>query len=355
MTRPPSGALRRAWRWTRWLILGLLLPLLLLAGFGQWWLLPRLNDYRDSLAAMLSEMLQVPVQIDTVAGGQDGGRLALRLRGVTLHHPQTGATLAHFSQATAALDLWRSLQEWRPAFSHIRLEGANLTLEQGPDGAPRLRTDASSTETASTLPEIARWLFTVGRLEIFGEQLTVLRPDGTTFNLLHPWFQVRETGNGQQLIFTTELPTERGERLQLTVERAPNPPEVWQWQGQVQFNDLAVTTSGSSADGIRLMNWGPTVSFDNLTVTAAQQIGATLMIRGLRDGTDLDYEMQLAGMNETMAPTIHTVFLPASVGVRPITATLVRQIAKMGGDVSAFVPAEVASALTSKFAAGSPA
>ncbi|MCC8992161.1 MAG: TIGR02099 family protein [Candidatus Contendobacter sp.] len=237
MTRPPSGALRRAWRWTRWLILGLLLPLLLLAGFGQWWLLPRLNDYRDSLAAMLSEMLQVPVQIDTVAGGQDGGRLALRLRGVTLHHPQTGATLAHFSQATAALDLWRSLQEWRPAFSHIRLEGANLTLEQGPDGAPRLRTDASSTETASTLPEIARWLFTVGRLEIFGEQLTVLRPDGTTFNLLHPWFQVRETGNGQQLIFTTELPTERGERLQLTVERAPNPPEVWQWQGQVQFND----------------------------------------------------------------------------------------------------------------------
>lgn len=97
------------------------------------------------------------------------------------------------------------------------------------------------------------------------------------------------------------------------------------------------------------------ITFDNLTVTAAQQIGATLMIRGLRDGTDLDYEMQLAGMNETMAPAIHTVFLPASVGVRPITATLVRQIAKMGGDVSAFVPAEVASALTSKFAAGSPA
>ena len=40
-----------------------------------------------------------------------------------------------------------------------------------------------------------------------------------------------------------------------------------QYSGQVQFNDLAVTTSGSSADGIRLMNWGPTVSFDNLMVT----------------------------------------------------------------------------------------
>ena len=49
------------------------------------------------------------------------------------------------------------------------------------------------------------------------------------------------------------------------------------------------------------------------------------MIRGLRDGTDLDYEMQLAGMNEAMAPEVHTVFLPASPEVRPITATLVRR------------------------------
>ncbi|WP_022721683.1 pantetheine-phosphate adenylyltransferase [Rhodopseudomonas sp. B29] len=94
------------------------------------------------------------------------------------------------------------------------------------------------------------------------------------------------------------------------------------------------------------------MTYDNLTVTAAQQIGATIMIRGLRDGTDLDYEMQIAGMNETMAPEVHTVFVPASARVRPITATLVRQIAAMGGDVSAFVPAEVASSLKTKFAAG---
>ena len=92
------------------------------------------------------------------------------------------------------------------------------------------------------------------------------------------------------------------------------------------------------------------VTYDNLTVTAAQQNGATIMIRGLRDGTDLDYEMQLAGMNETMAPDVHTVFIPASAHVRPITATLVRQIAAMGGDVSAFVPAGIAQALKAKFA-----
>src|SRR3954470_17905880 len=90
-------------------------------------------------------------------------------------------------------------------------------------------------------------------------------------------------------------------------------------------------------------------TYDNLTVTAAQKAGATIMIWGLRDGTDLDYEMQIAGMNETMAPEVHTVFLPASVAVRPITATLVRQIAGMGGDVSAFVPPAVAKALKTKF------
>ena len=91
-------------------------------------------------------------------------------------------------------------------------------------------------------------------------------------------------------------------------------------------------------------------TYDKLTVTAAQKAGATIMIRGLRDGTDLDYEMQIAGMNEAMAPEVQTVFLPASVAVRPITATLVRQIAGMGGDVLAFVPPAVAAGLKAKFA-----
>jgi len=90
------------------------------------------------------------------------------------------------------------------------------------------------------------------------------------------------------------------------------------------------------------------VSFDNLVVDAARAHRASLLIRGLRDGTDLDYEMQMAGMNRQMAPDIQTIFLPAGTASRPITATLVRQIAAMGGDVSAFVPAAVLQALTSK-------
>lgn len=94
------------------------------------------------------------------------------------------------------------------------------------------------------------------------------------------------------------------------------------------------------------------VTYDDLAVTAAKRAGATILIRGLRDGTDMDYEMQMAGMNETMAPDVQTVFLPASPMVRPITATLVRQIASMGGDVSNFVPPLVAARLKDKFARG---
>ena len=90
------------------------------------------------------------------------------------------------------------------------------------------------------------------------------------------------------------------------------------------------------------------VTFDGLAIDAARSHGATIIVRGVRDGTDLDYEMQMAAMNETMAPEVQTIFLPASPAVRPITATLVRQIAAMGGDASAFVPPGVADRLRAK-------
>ena len=97
------------------------------------------------------------------------------------------------------------------------------------------------------------------------------------------------------------------------------------------------------------------MAFDGLVVDLAKREGATILIRGLRDSTDFDYEMQMAGMNGTMAPGIQTVFLPASPAVRPITATLVRQIARMGGDFTAFVPAPVAVRLKQKFVGKSSA
>ena len=89
-------------------------------------------------------------------------------------------------------------------------------------------------------------------------------------------------------------------------------------------------------------------TFSNLVTQFAADVGATLLIRGLRDGTDLDYEMQMAGMNASIAPGLQTVFLPASPEDRHVTATLVRQVAQMGGDVSPFVPPSVVARLAKK-------
>jgi pantetheine-phosphate adenylyltransferase len=91
------------------------------------------------------------------------------------------------------------------------------------------------------------------------------------------------------------------------------------------------------------------ITFDDLVVSAARREGATVLVRGLRSSADFDYEMEMAGMNAMMAADVQTVFLPASPGVRPITATLVRQIAAMGGDVSPFVPPAIAARLKAKF------
>lgn len=90
-------------------------------------------------------------------------------------------------------------------------------------------------------------------------------------------------------------------------------------------------------------------TYGGLTVDAAKAAGAVLVIRGLRDAGDFDYEMQMAGMNGALAPEIQTVFLASSPDTRHIAASLVRQIAAMGGDVSTFVPPRVAAALKQKF------
>ena len=94
-----------------------------------------------------------------------------------------------------------------------------------------------------------------------------------------------------------------------------------------------------------------TVAISGLAIEAARAAGASIIVRGLRDSTDFDFEMQMAGMNGALAPEIRTVFLPASSPVRPITATLVREIAAMGGDVAPFAPPNVAAALKAKFPA----
>lgn len=87
------------------------------------------------------------------------------------------------------------------------------------------------------------------------------------------------------------------------------------------------------------------IDFDGLMVHAASDLNAKLIIRGLRDTTDYNYEMQMVGMNAQMAPDLQTVFVPSGAEVRHISATLVRQISQMGGDITAFVPTNVLEVL----------
>lgn len=125
----------------------------------------------------------------------------------------------------------------------------------------------------------------------------------------------------------------------------PGKPPLFSFEERVELIDLSVAAElGSERGRVKV------VAFDGLIIDASRRHAASIMIRGLRDGTDLDYEMQMAGMNETMAPELQTVFVPASPSVRTITATLVRQIASMGGDIRPFVPVAVADALEMKFA-----
>ena len=86
-------------------------------------------------------------------------------------------------------------------------------------------------------------------------------------------------------------------------------------------------------------------TFDGLAVDAARHHHAGVVIRGLRDASDFDYEVQMGQMNGAMAPDIETVFLAASPATRMIASSLVKQIARMGGDVSLFIPKEAVAAV----------
>lgn len=90
--------------------------------------------------------------------------------------------------------------------------------------------------------------------------------------------------------------------------------------------------------------------FEGLLVAAAAERGAVALLRGVRGARDWDYEMQMAFANRRLAPEIDTVFLPPSSNLTLVSGSLVREVAALGGDVSAWVPPPVADALASKFA-----
>jgi pantetheine-phosphate adenylyltransferase len=91
-----------------------------------------------------------------------------------------------------------------------------------------------------------------------------------------------------------------------------------------------------------------------LVVQACEDLGADVIVRGVRGGSDLEFEIQMARTNRTLLPKVDTVLLAPAPAFSHVSSSLVRDIAAAGGDVSAFVPKNVADALRARFARGSP-
>ncbi len=89
--------------------------------------------------------------------------------------------------------------------------------------------------------------------------------------------------------------------------------------------------------------------FDGLLIHYCKAVGARVIVRGLRAATDFEYELQIAHANADMDPTVDTIFLPTRANYGFISASLVREIASHGGDVSHYAPPEVCAALRAKF------
>lgn len=90
--------------------------------------------------------------------------------------------------------------------------------------------------------------------------------------------------------------------------------------------------------------------FENLLIDCARDVGANVIVRGLRAVADFEYEFQMVGMNRALDDTVETVFLMADARRQAIASRLVKEIARLGGDVSKFVPARVNEALRQKYA-----
>ncbi len=89
--------------------------------------------------------------------------------------------------------------------------------------------------------------------------------------------------------------------------------------------------------------------FDNLLIQCARDVGASVIVRGLRAVADFEYEYQMVGMNRAMDDTIETVFLMAEAQHQAIASRLVKEIARLGGDISNFVTPEIKAAVLERY------
>ena len=107
-------------------------------------------------------------------------------------------------------------------------------------------------------------------------------------------------------------------------------------------DDIAGIESGGATIEVR--------SFDGLLVSFVEEAGATLILRGLRAVSDFEYEFQMVGMNSRLKPSLETVFLMAADNYQFISSRFVKEICRLGGDISQFVTPAVAQKLAARFA-----
>ena len=94
--------------------------------------------------------------------------------------------------------------------------------------------------------------------------------------------------------------------------------------------------------------------FSGLMVNLAQEVGASVMVRGIRSVSDFEYEINLSNVNKTLAPGVETVFLPTLPHMAVVSSSATKEIAKYGGDISRFVPPYVAEEIRKKLTAPQP-
>ena len=133
------------------------------------------------------------------------------------------------------------------------------------------------------------------------------------------------------------------ERLTVALAKNPSKSELFSLEERLALLRACVAEL-DAAERIEV------VPLEGLVVDACEELGVDVLVRGVRSGTDFDYEAQIAGTNQALLPRIETALFITRPDLSHITSTLVRQVASMGGDVRPLVPLPVHEALRARFA-----
>lgn len=132
-------------------------------------------------------------------------------------------------------------------------------------------------------------------------------------------------------------------RVTVGVAEHPTKAALFEAEERVELFARCVEELGAVARRVQVTR------IEGLVVQACETLGCSVLVRGVRSGTDFDYEAQMAATNRSMLPRIDTVLLASSPALAHLSSTLVRQVASLGGDVADLVPGPVAAALADRF------